>query len=220
MRCQQCGSESPDGNQFCGVCGAELPSEPPPDVPIAPKKRGWIGCAIGCGVIVLLFACVMLVLVGWYFRWPTQLGLVESPGEALFEPSPDPYAAEAILVELADSGINVEGVSVYVLPTEQGEMIAYVLAEEEDGFVWSGPTFDNAIEGLLMFTAAGEVAYELEIDRVAVDYRDPDGEQIAVMTAPVDALIAHARGEITQDELFEQMNGRAGGGPSISLGGE
>jgi len=242
MQCTNCGAQNAGGNQFCRVCGAPLgpqtvqpepaaiqhPAQPPAQAPAQPpvqpavptKKRGCWLWAIGCLVVLVLFACVGLVFAGWYFRWPMQLGLVESPGESLFEPSPDPYAAEAIIVELADSGINVKGLSVYVIPTEQGEMIAYLLAEETDGFVWDGPTFDNAIEGLLMFTAASEVASELEIDRVAVDYRGPEGEQIAVMTAPVDALVAVALGEITQDELFDQMNGRAGGGSSISLGGE
>jgi hypothetical protein len=172
--------------------------------------------------VLLLLACAALITAGWYFRWPQQLGLIESPGATLFEASPDPYAAEMILLELTEDGIAVEGLLVYVIATDEGELIAYVLADESDGFVWNGPTYDNAIEGLLILTADTHAAAALEIDRVAVDYRDSEGEQIAVMTAPLPSLVAYHNDAYTKEQLFEDMNGRAGGtgGFSISLGGE
>jgi hypothetical protein len=164
------------------------------------------------------------VAVGWYLRWPEQWGLVESPAEQLFQRSPNPWAAEALYDGYFENGRSVEGLSFYVLPEEDGVTHSvYVLAEEAEGFTWLDDVFENPMEGLLIYTAASDAAVEYSIERVAVDYRDADGTQIAVMTAPTQALIDYAVGTISQEELFEQMNARTPDSAPISIdlgGGE
>ena len=111
-----------------------------------------------------------------------------------------------------------------MLPVEDGTThVVYVLAEEAEGFTWSHPTFENPMEGLLFSTAASPATVEFSIERVAVDYRDADGVQVAVMTAPTDALVARVLGEISEEELFDQMNGTSPESVPISIdlgGGE
>jgi len=199
--------------------GAETEQPPTP----ARKKRG-CGCAvIGCLVVFLVIALVVFGVAGWYLRWPEQWGLVESPAEDLFESSPNPWATDLLVEEFTELGVSVEGVTFYILPKEGGEThIAYVLVEESRGFTWSHPAFENPIEGLLILTAGSETASAFNIDRVAVDYRDPDDVQVAIMTAPTQALIDFAVGTISQDELFNQMNGRTPDSSpiNINLGGD
>ncbi len=227
MQCPNCGSGNQQ-DSFCTVCGAAIPADqsqaaqpvapqpaatpqqPPvqyapqpavgqPTQPPAAKKRG-CGCyVIGCLGVLLVIVLAITLAVGWYLRWPERWGIVESPATRLFEPSPNPWAAEAIEAEFVDVGMSVEGLTFYVLPVEDGTThVVYVLAEEAEGFTWSHPTFENPIEGLLYSTAASAATVEYSIERVAVDYRDADGVQIAVMTAPTDALVARVLGEITR----------------------
>lgn len=184
------------------------------------NRRGCWGCAIALAVIFLLLACASVIGLGWLLGWYEELGLVDSPAEELFAGSRDPWAAENILLGLEENGIATEGLSVYVMPSESGGTFAYLVADESKGFRWTGPTFDNAIEGLLMFTAASETAETTPIDRVAVEYKDAEGEQVAIMTGPTQAFIDYATGEISKQELFDQMNGRAGQPSGITLGGE
>ena len=235
MQCPNCGSDNQQ-DRFCTVCGAAIPVGQSPAQPVAPppatppqqppvqyaaqpvagqplqppaaKKRG-CGCyVIGCLGVLVVIALAITLSAGWYLRWPERWGLVESPATKLFEPSPNPWAAEALEEEFVDGGMSVEGLTFYVLPVEDGTtQVVYVLAEEAEGFTWSHPTFENPIEGLLYVTAASEATVEYSIERVAVDYRDADGVQVAVMTAPTEALVARVLGEISEGELFDQMNG-------------
>jgi hypothetical protein len=165
-----------------------------------------LGCLGSLGVLVLL----LLVAAGWFFNWPAQWGLVASPSEALFEPGVNPYASDALEEELAAQGLNMQGVSVYVVSAEDGSgHTAYLLVDDQKGADWSHETYRSAAEGLLILSATTQAADTYGISRVAVDHRDEQGTQAAVMTAPVVALREYAAGAISQQELFDQMDGYA-----------
>lgn len=184
------------------------------------SRRGCWGCAIALLIIFLLLACASVIGLGWWLGWYEQLGIISSPAEELFVSGRDPWAAENILLELENKGVATEGLHVYVMPSKGGGTFAYLVADESAGYSWSGPEYDNAMEGLLVHTAMTEAAEQTPVERVAVEYRGPDGEHVAVMTAPTGELTAFAEGFITQEQLFEVMNGRTDAPSGISIGGE
>lgn len=57
MQCPKCHTEQPEGQSFCGSCGASMTSRP--------KRRGWIW-GIVAGVVVLS----LLSWGDWYFQFP------------------------------------------------------------------------------------------------------------------------------------------------------
>lgn len=185
-------------------------AHPPTPVPAPePRKRsGCRACLLGCLGALALFALTVLVVVGWFLNWPAQWGLVDTPAEKMFSASPDPYAGEALTAELGSQGVTMTGITVYVMPSQESTgQIAYFLIEDTEGAEWKDETYKSPAEGLLMYAAASQAAVDFDIVRIAVDHRDADGLQIATLTAPVDALRAYGNSEISQEELFDQMNG-------------
>lgn len=150
-----------------------------------------------------------LLFAGWFFNWPEQWGLVASPSEKLFE-SPNPWAGEALEAELVKLGQSSEGITVYVLPGDDGSNVAYILLEEAKGYKYvQAEVGDNAIEGTLVLAAGTQAVSDYSIGRIAVDHRDDKGAQAAVMTAPVDKLLEYGGGALTQEQVFEYMDGYA-----------
>lgn len=175
------------------------------------KKHGCRGCLIGCGATVGVLLLAGLLLTGWFLDWPTRWGLVESPSEKLFAGSSNPWAAEAIVRDLAKKDIVLKGVSVYVFPGEDGTSFAYLLLSDAEGFKWrwADGGYRSAVEGLLVRTAQTKAVKEYGIDRVVVEHRDEDGVQAAVMTAEVKPLVDYGAGKMTQKQLFKHLSGSA-----------
>lgn len=193
---------------------------PPPQ---PKKKRGCLKWGCGCLAVLLVVVLLGVSAIGWYLRWPEQWGLIDSPGDELFAVSPNPFAADALETEMVELNYPLDGLTFYVMPRDGGDYhIVYVLAQEAEGFTWTNETWENPIEGLLIITAATETAAAWRIEQIAVDYRDSSGNQVAVMTAPRQAIIDYAVGTITQEQLFDQMHGRTPDSTSldISTGGE
>ncbi|MFZ5918495.1 MAG: zinc-ribbon domain-containing protein, partial [Chloroflexota bacterium] len=77
MKCPNCGSQIPEGDLFCGECGARtVPEQTPPPTPTQPPvtipeaRRGLPkGLLIGCGGLVAL-----LVIAGCIFGAVTYFG--------------------------------------------------------------------------------------------------------------------------------------------------
>jgi len=193
---------------------APAPAQPyaaqPAAQPPAKKRSGCLTCLLGCLGVFLLFLCIIAVAVGWFFNVPVRWGLVASPAEQLFEPGVNPYASNALAEELAGQGLNMEGVSVYVVPAEDpAAHTAYILVDDMQGASWQHDTYKSAAEGFMILAAATQAADTYGIERIAVDHRNAEGVQAAVVTAPTPALREYAAGSITQQELFDQMDAYA-----------
>ena len=177
------------------------------------EKRGRRGCFLGCFGTLVVLLLIALIGAGWFFHWPEKIGLAASPAEKLFESSPNPWAAQALKAELSKQGVPVKGVTFYVLPSEDSSgSFAYVLIEDSRGAKWTLSTHEkyrSAAEGFLVLTATTKAAKEYGIERVAVDHRTAENLQAAVLTAKTRILRKYAAGKISQQELFDQMDGYA-----------
>lgn len=194
------------------------PPEQPPTAPSAtdaspePQKRGCRGCLKGCLITFGIFTLIALAFLGWFFNVPVRWGLVASPSEQLFSQSSNPWAEEAIEAELAEQGIEMQGIYVFVYPNDDGTgHLAYVMVDDAKGATWrwAESGYPSAAEGLLVLTAATNAAETYAVTRVAVDHRDADGVQAAIVTGPTSALREFADGTITREQLFEQLDGNA-----------
>ena len=176
---------------------------------------------MGCLVTILVLLLIGLIGAGWFFNWPVAWGLVSSPAEQLFEPGVNPYASDGLASELAAQGLGMEGVTVYVIPNEDASgHLAYILVDDTKGASWSHEKYKSAAEGFMILAATTQAADKYGIVRVAVDHRDGNGVQAAVVTAPVPALREYAAGSITQQELFDQMDAYADMAGVLGEGGE
>ncbi len=173
------------------------------------KKRrgccGW-GCLVGVGVLV-----VLLLLVGWIGARETgllaRIGLESSTAEQVLGDNPDRATARAIMAEFEAEGIDTEGLHVYVLPFKgSSQQLAYALLDARAGFTFSHSGGNDAITDMLLRLADSDAARAGNIARVAIDYRNEEGDQLLVITAPVDKLQAFARGEISEEELADALD--------------
>lgn len=187
-----------------------VPSDGAGTEPAIPAVKKRHGCLKGCLTVVGVFILIAVLLLGWFFNWPRRWGLVASPAEELFEGSPNPWAADAIVADLQEMGVSAEGITVYVLRVpDSEEIVAYVLVEDARGAAWSHEAYRSAVEGLLVLVSQTEAASRYAVTRVAVDYRDAENIQVAVMTVPAEAGRAYGAGEITREAFFATANGNA-----------
>ncbi len=154
---------------------------------------------------------VLVLLVGWVAARETGLmarvGLEKSTAERVLGEEPDRATARAIKSEIKDAGINTEGMYITVLPFKgTTQQLAYAVLDASAGFTFSHSGEYDAITDTLLRLADSEAARAGNIARVAIDYRNEAGDQVVVITAPVDKLQAFARGEISEEALSESFD--------------
>jgi hypothetical protein len=150
-----------------------------------------------------------LVACGWLFRWPEKLGIVSTPAEALFEQSPDPFAADLLMAELASDGFTPGGAEAWVMPAMQRDgTLAHFVLDESKGFSWLGD-HGSPVESLMVLVSTSQVAADYSIELVGVDYRDSTGDQVVVLVAPTDVVRAYAEGAATREEFLLALDGRS-----------
>jgi hypothetical protein len=191
------------------------PAYPPPAVPAPPPKKR--GCLKGCLAAALALLLVGLVACGWFFRWPAKLGIVESPAEQMFEENgPLPVVDAVLMADLEERGFDSTGALLYVaesLEHEDGSVALFFL-DESEGFSWMGEE-SSPVESLMLLVATSQVAQDAGIVRVAVDYRDSEGERVTVLTGPTDVIRAYAEGSATREEFLTSLDGQASLGKLI-----
>jgi hypothetical protein len=176
------------------------------------RRRGCRGCALGCLITLGAFVLIVALAAGWFFNVPVRWGLVASPAEEFFDRSSNPWAERDLEAELAAQGIALDGIWVMVQPNEDGSAnVAYILVDDAAGADWKPADYGykNAVEGFLVLTATSKAAERYDIERVAVDHRDMEGVQAAVMTAPTSVIQDFAAGTITKEQMFQEMDGYA-----------
>lgn len=175
------------------------------------RRRGNRGCLIGCSGVLL----VGVLLCGWMaaVRWGVleKLGLRESAAERVFALPPDREAQAALEASLLDSGMNMQGVQVTVLPMVGHEgSAAIVRLDASEGFdldTW----FDGGGSVLEEDTDDAfdpDALEELGVTQLAFDYADSSGESIVTLMISTDdlATLKEAEGD---DDAQDEANQRA-----------
>lgn len=176
-------------------------SEPPP-----PRKRHRLrGCCLGTLLILVLLAAAAV----WVSPLPEQWGLRKSAAEQAFgaNPEPDRGAAVELEAEMQDAGIDTTGLYAYVLPYQDGRPggALYAVLDGSQGFRFPEAGDQDPVLAYMANLANSPALAAAGVDRIAIDYRDGSGNQVVAMTAPVASIQAFARGEITREAFFQDL---------------
>ncbi|NLG29225.1 MAG: hypothetical protein GX557_15045 [Chloroflexi bacterium] len=169
------------------------------------RRRGCFGCLTALLVLVLLLAgWIVAVRSGLLIK----LGLKESVAERVLAGPPDRAASAAVMEMLAQSGMNTQGVDVWVLPMAgQSGSLAMVTLDASQGF---------DLQKMLNATGNGEdvgglfnedALEDLNVTRLAFDYVNSEGKSIVTLTAPVQALKEASESE-DEHALVKALMGR------------
>ena len=170
------------------------------------KKRG---CLKGC----LIFVVALLLLIGGVvaltLRLPQKLGLIKSPAQKLFDDTPDRTSAKTITAALQKSGLAVKGLDVYVLPLKDGSgSTAVVVLDASAGFQFTGTQNGDPFLGTLATIAKTQLGKNVNLKRVALDYKDETGATLLDVTAPTSSILDFTNGKISKEVFMKSIDGR------------
>jgi hypothetical protein len=172
------------------------------------KSRGRRGC---CGSGCLLLFLLLLLIVGagaaLYLRLPQKLGLIKPATETLLADTPDREAASTILNDLAQAGLNTQGMQLYVLPYQDGSgAVVYAVLDGGQGFAFPQSSSDPVV-AFLTELALGGAAKSYGVKRVAIDYRLTSDASLLKLTVSTQAIQDYAQGKIDRQKLLDAIEG-------------
>lgn len=163
----------------------------------------------GCGGCLIVFVVILLLLIAWmvvvHSGLLEKLGLRQPVAERLFAPPPDREAADTLMGMLRQGGMDMQGVSVHVLPMAGREgSVAILTMDASQGLdleQWfggdgggMGDTFDS------------KTLEEMNITRLAFDYVNDQGKSIVTLTVPTEVL--QSSDEMDEKEFLKAVMGR------------
>lgn len=169
------------------------------------KKRGCVAC-LGC---LGLLAISAVVLVAAVLYGPTLLrkaGVLGPSAEERYSGAADPVGTAVVGRVLQDAGF--EGVEVVVIPEKGGEgQVAVITLNDASrlGGIDNSGGGEAQFMALVQDYARANREENLQIDTVAVDYQDADGQSLVALGIPQKAIESYADGEITRREFVQQV---------------
>jgi len=187
-----------------GMPGSQ--SSPPP---IKKKQnRSCLYCCLGI-VAFIAIGSICLLSAPLLLR---AIDLINPPAKVVYGAAPDKYASAQVEDIIRQS--SIEGVKVYVIP-EQGsdKQTAFVILDSSSGFDGFEDLGQNATEAnvddrmddILRDLAARNQAENLRIKRVAIDYRDENGETFMTLTTTMAEIEDYLAGAIDRDTFYGQF---------------
>lgn len=194
----------PEASGIPPIGPGPTPSAPPP----APRRRKKRGClATGCLTLIGLFVLAVIVVGALLFRVPQQLGIAPS-GARLLVGTPDRDGAAAILAQVEKAGVDTTGLSLYVLPvTGQSGTLAYAVLDASAGFTFPTGSAANPLVDLFGRLVNGPAVDKAKVREVAIEYRDPTGHRLGVLTASTDVIRAFIAGQIDEKAFSAKLHG-------------
>ncbi|MFQ5921816.1 MAG: hypothetical protein ACE5M4_03145 [Anaerolineales bacterium] len=152
-----------------------------------------------------MFSCCAVVgVLGGPALWNQ---LFRSRAEELYSGAADPFASRVVSQILLDAGLA--GARAVVIPIQESAgQIAVVTLDEGDGFTGMGSASANEMTMMSVIQRMREDnrMEELGIERVAIDYRDENGQSLVAITASQTAIDMFAEGEINREEFMREIN--------------
>jgi hypothetical protein len=182
------------------------------------------GCLFRSFLTVLVVLLVLVASAGVLLaRLPAQLGIWPS-GSSLLAGTPDRTGAAAILDELRADNIDTTGITLYVLPVAgEDSTLAYAVLDTRAGFHFpaSVPGGPASLPNLFARLADGTAVTDARVAQVAIEYRDPSGQTLGVLTASVANIHAFVTGTIDQATFSNDLDGNFDPGAALNflLGG-
>ncbi len=168
------------------------------------KRRGCLGC-------FTVFLVLLILVVGWTaaVRWGLleKLGLRQPVAERVFAPPPDRAGAAALRGALEQSGMDMRGVDVYVLPTAEGGSVALLSLDASKGFDLQNWMNQADAQGGVEDMFDERTLEEMGVTRLAFDYVNDEGKSIVTLTASVDELKQAGESE-DEGALLKALMGR------------
>jgi hypothetical protein len=162
------------------------------------KKRH--GCLISLLVIIIILGVASIII----FRVPQKIGLVKSPAEKMFTQPNDVGKAALVEENLVNSGVNMKGVEVYVMPVKgTDDNTAFIVLDASKGFSFNNSTGTDPIKD---FIAMAVQAQAQGINRAAVVYYDTEGKALLTVTVSTSDAAAYSQGKITDKQLMEHVD--------------
>lgn len=182
---------------------------PPPAVAPA-KSGGRFGC-LGKGCLALIVVGVLAGALGsiFYFRVPQRIGLVQPATDRVLSSTPDRSAADALKTEVANAGIDTQGMEFYVIPfKDRPGALAYVVLDSSHGFHFKSGSSDPLIDFFKQL-GQGQAASQNNLTRIAIEYKSQSGASLVNLTAPTDAITAYSNGSLSRQEFLKKLDGQA-----------
>lgn len=181
-----------------------------PEVSPAPVRRRagcWrCGCWTAGGVLLLV-----ILLGGWVAARQTgllaRLGLTHAAEDRQLSGAMNDAAAQELKAELVAAGFSDAGLDVAVMPLkEQGYNLAVVVMDASQGF--HGNASGDLILESFKRLATGDAAGRSNIGRVALHYKDIQGNKLISLTAAARDIQAFANGAISRTEFLRLVEGQ------------
>jgi hypothetical protein len=173
------------------------------------------GCLITLGIVVL----ILLVASIFIFNLPQRIGLVASPADRFISQTPDREAAVALKAELAKTGINTQGIGIYVLPERNSEQsVLLAVLDSSQGFSFTKVTGQDAITDYLKRLADLDKAGKYHIDQVVLDYRDSESTSLVSVTVPVAAIRQFSQGTMSRKDFMQAIEGQVNVAKLVEVG--
>jgi hypothetical protein len=165
-------------------------------------KRGCLRCV---GILgVLLVGCGLLT--GGTFlasRLSRSLGIFGPTAEELYSGTVDRQASASVTDLLLNEGL--EGASALVIPIKGSNgQIAIITVDESKGFVGLSPgdETEDPVYNLVSQLSNANNINDLDLERIAIDYRDETGENVLSFTSSQENIDAYANGDISEQEFL------------------